>query len=267
MLVDSHAHLEAVEDLEGALKNAQSEGVGKIITIGASLETSKKAVNRAEKYSNKDLKIFASCGVHPLDGKDDIKNGWADKLKSIAISSNKIVGIGECGLDYYSAGDKKQPTTDKDKGFQRELFEKQINLAGELRLPLIVHCRNGWDEIFNILKSNVKHLGASGVFHSWTGDWAAAKVALDLGFYISFSGIVTFGNAQKVQAVAKKTPVDRILVETDSPFLTPEPKRGQKNIPGNVKIIAQFIADLKNRSLDEIASQTSANAQKLFSIL
>src|SRR3989344_253684 len=153
MLVDSHAHLEIVEDLENSLKRAKKAGVGKIITIGTSPDTSKKAIEIADSTSLKLRgakenipEIFATCGLHPKDAKGEIKrlhyNDILKSLKSLALSSKNVVGLGECGLDYYS------DTTDKDKKFQRELFEAQINLAADLNLPLITHCRNGWNEIF-----------------------------------------------------------------------------------------------------------------------
>ena len=147
------------------------------------------------------------------------------------------------------------------------MFGAQIRLAAELNLPLVIHCRNAWREIFDILTIVNRRSTIVGVFHSWTGDWEAAKKALDLGFYISFSGIVTFKNAPDIQEVARKIPFDRMLVETDSPFLAPDPIRGSKNEPKNVKIVAQFIADLRNQTVNEVSSKTSANARKLFNLL
>ena len=271
MLVDSHAHLDHVDDLENVLARAKEAGVSKLITIGTSVESSKRCIELAEKYSSKNLQVYATVGLHPKDAKEEIEQFGLFSCfktgKQLAQSSKKVVAIGECGLDYYVTSDMKHVTIDKDKVFQRELFEAQINLAAELDLPLVVHCRNGWSEIFDLL-SNVKGQlsNVPGVFHSWTGDWKAAKCALDLGFYISFSGIVTFTNTTDIQEVAKKVPIDRILVETDSPFLSPEPHRGQQNEPKNVKIVAQFIADLRGISFAEISANTSDNAQRLFNI-
>lgn len=281
--VDSHAHLEAstslkelrgasVDDLEGALKRAADDDVREIITIGTSIETSKKAIEIAQKYSSADLKIYAACGLHPKDAKEEIGklgvNESIHRLKSIAKSSSKVVGIGECGLDYYKqeTGNNKHKTTDEEKEFQRELFRAQIKLAADLDLPLVIHCRNGWDEIFDLLSSNGQGLIAKGVFHSWTGDWEAAKRALELGFYISFSGIVTFKNATAIQRVAREMPLDRMLVETDSPYLSPEPFRGMQNEPKNVRITAQFISNLRKEPLDTIEETTTQNARDLFGI-
>lgn len=271
MLVDSHAHLDHVDDSEGVLTRSLEAGVSKIVTIGTSLNSSRKAIEIAEKYLSDGLKIFATCGLHPKDSKKELEKKSVDdlvnQLKVIAQSSKKVVAIGECGLDYY-LGSRGQGlgTSEKDKKFQKELFKAQVELAAELKLPLVVHCRNGWNEISELLISNRKWLKANGVFHSWTGNWQAAKRALDLGFYISFSGIVTFKNAPDIQKVAKKMPIDRMLVETDSPFLTPEPSRGVINEPANVKIIAKFLSDIRNQSVDLIYQQTSSNAARLFSL-
>ncbi len=278
MLVDSHAHLEVIDNLEGTLSNSKDEGVGTIIAIGTSLEASKKSIAIAGSSSlklkglNENIpKIYATVGIHPQDGKEEIqKSGLSsciNYLTQITRSSEKVVAIGECGLDYYLDRDKQKATSDKEKKFQRELFVKQVKLAAELNLPLVVHCRNAWSEIFDLLPMNDKRSTINGVFHSWTGDWAAAKKALDLGFYISFSGIVTFKNAKEIQDVAKMAPLDQILIETDSPFLAPEPFRGQPNEPKNVRIIADFLASKRNQSVDEISSHTGANAKKLFNIL
>src|SRR3990167_3713011 len=317
MLVDTHAHLESIDDLENVFLRARQSGINKIITVGTSIESSKKNIEIAEKYSTDDFKIYAICGIHPKDGRGDIERfglyQCIDTLKQIAKSSKKVVGIGETGLDYRltsdpstSSGQAKQLTTDptsssqtrlqgasKEKKFQRTLFEAQIQLADDLKLPLIVHCRNAWEEIFDLLSKH-NHYSSSdrirlgsrevstkdmilngefstssnnklrGVFHSWTGDWNSAKRALDLGFYISFSGIVTFKNAKEIQEVAKKMPVEKMLVETDSPYLSPEPWRGKINEPKNVKIVAEFITILRSLSLDQIAQVTSENAERLF---
>ncbi len=276
MFVDSHAHLDFLDDLNFVLDRAKQAGVSKIVTIGTSIECSRKCIEIAEKYSDKDLQIYATCGIHPEDGIGDVKKyGSVEKiiaeLSMLAKTSDRVVGIGECGLDYYLDGHRK--TSDTDKKFQRELFGAQIKLTADLDLPLVVHCRNGWEEIFEIIKASGSDpvQGATlnnlrGVFHSWTGNWQAAQKAIELGFYISFSGIVTFKNASLIQEVAGKVQADRILVETDSPFLAPVPLRGQKNEPENVKIIASFLADLRNLSLNALTSFASLNAQKLFKL-
>ncbi len=277
MLVDSHAHLEVIDDLEGTLDRAKDAGVSKILAIGASIETSKRAVEISDKLSTDDLAIYAAVGIHPKDGRADVEKFGLlrcfETLKQIAGSSNRVVAIGECGLDYYlgsrgpSMGLRASQgleTSEKERSFQRELFEGQIKLAADLGLPLIIHCRNAWDDVFKLLTINHKLLPNRGVFHSWTGDWEAAQKALGLGFYISFSGIVTFKNAREIQEVAKKAPLERILIETDSPYLSPEPFRGRKNEPKNVKITAQFLAKIRGLPFAKIADVTTGNAEKLF---
>jgi len=285
MLVDSHCHLDSTSDFKDVIKRAKSNEIDKIITVGTSIESSKKSLEIAEEYSNDDLKIYAAVGIHPQDGKEDSEKFGLDlcihTLKEIANSSERVVGIGETGLDYRLTTDKGQLTTDKERAFQKELFREQVKLAVQLKLPLVIHCRNAFDETFDLL-SNVKCQlsNVTGVFHSFTGNWQEAQKALDLGFYISFSGIITFKqslrsssaswrtaglkNAKDIQEVASKMPLDRILVETDSPFLSPEPYRKDKNEPKNVRIVAQFIADLRGVSLDKIAEITSRNAEELF---
>ena len=293
MLIDSHTHLDSVEDLRIVLTRAKSEGIEKIVTVGTSIEASKKSVEISEKYSSNVVKIYATCGIYPQDGEKEIKNlglyQCINSLIQITKTSDRVIGIGETGLDYRlttnpstshstlrdgssdsdskSSGQLRQLTTDKEKAFQKELFRAQIKLAAQLKLPLVIHCRNAFDETFDLLSVVKCQLSnVTGVFHSWTGDWNAAKKALDLGFYISFSGIVTFKNAKDIQEVAQKVPLNRMLLETDSPYLSPQPYRGKPNEPKNVKIVAQFIADLRGQPFDKIAEVTSRNAERLFGI-
>lgn len=275
MFVDTHAHLDflpagrqGVDDLERVIARAKEAGIGKVICIGTSVDASKKCVEIAQKYSTQDFEIYATCGIHPEDGKDDIKKygqNYIDELEKVVMSSEKVVGIGECGLDYYFEGDKRDVTGEQDKKIQIGLFGAQIKLAKKLKLPLIVHCRNGWDSVFDLIE-NIGDEKISGVFHSWTGDLDAYKKAESLGFYISFSGILTFKNAPSVVEVAKNAAIDNIVLETDSPFLSPEPLRGRKNEPKNVRIIAEFLANLRNSSLKKIEDVTSKNAGDLFKL-
>lgn len=260
MLVDTHAHLDFTNDKEGWCQRAKEAGVNKIICVGTSVEASRECVEISEKYSSDDLQIYATVGIHAQDGKSDVdKFGSLEKcilqLKQTALSSEKVIGVGECGYDF-----RDQSPETRDQEFQRELFAAQIELAAELGLPLLIHCRNAWKETFEL----ISNFQLRGLFHSWTGDWEAAKRVLEMGFYISFSGIVTFKNASKVQEVAKKMPIDGMLLETDSPFLAPHPLRGSKNEPKNVKITASFIAQLRNVPVDQLASVTSKNVGRLF---
>lgn len=272
MLVDTHAHLELFEDLDDVLRRAKEVGVSKIITIGTSLETSRKAIQIAENFSDSELEIFAACGIHPNDGAEEVENLGLSKimksLEEIAKSSKKVVGLGECGLDYFLDSSGQRPvTSDKENEFQRKLFGKQIKLASDLDLPLVIHSRNAWGEIFDLIsKTRTRNRKPRGVFHSWTGNLDAMKKAIDLGFNISFSGIVTFSNASEIAEVAKKAPIEKILVETDSPFLSPEPIRGMKNEPKNVRITADFISSLRGSSLLEISDATTRSACEVFGI-
>ncbi|OGD85340.1 hypothetical protein A2164_04590 [Candidatus Curtissbacteria bacterium RBG_13_35_7] len=266
MLVDAHAHLDQIDDLETVLTWAKEAGIGKIITVGSSIKSSKKAIEIATKYSTSGLQIYATCGIHPADGKDDTKRpDYIEQLKSACQSSDKVVGIGECGLDVRVTSVQLPETRDQERKFQKKLFVEQVKLAGELDLPLVIHCRNAWGEILDLVSGF--RFQVSGVFHSFTGDWQAAKKALDLGFYISFSGIMTFKNASEIANVAKKMPIDKMLIETDSPYLSPDPMRGKKNEPKNVKIIAAVIANLRGQSVNEIESKTAENTRKLFKLL
>ena len=256
MLVDTHAHLDFSDDVDGWIARAKEKGVSKIICVGTSVEASRQCVEIAQKHSSNDLQIYASVGIHAQDGREDIQKygNPIGELEKIAKSSKKVIAVGECGFDF------RDGTSDEEKKFQKEIFEAQIGLAAQLKVPLLVHCRNAFAETFELLGKS------SGVFHSWTGDWEAAKRAIDLGFYISFSGIVTFKNAPNVQEAAKKMPIERMLLETDSPFLAPEPVRGSKNEPKNVRIVAEFVASLRNLSPEHIAQETSENAERLFGI-
>jgi len=172
MPVDSHAHLELFEDLDDVLVRAKEVGVSKIITIGTTLETSRRAIQIAENFSDSELEIYATCGIHPNDGAEEVENlglgNVMKQLQKIAKSSKKVVGLGECGLDYFLETSDQRPITSKtDKAFQRKLFKEQITLAVDLDLPLVVHCRNAWDEIFELLTFNHEQLAnLRGVFHS-----------------------------------------------------------------------------------------------------
>lgn len=282
-LVDSHAHLEILPDLESVLDRAKESGVGKIITIGTDLESSKNAANLAVSRSKPGLGMYATVGIHPGDGKADVEKfglqKCIDELRKTAMSEN-VVGVGEAGLDYFLKPEtinNRQETTTAEKRYQRELFEAQIKLAIELGLPLVIHCRNAWEEVFGQLLESVpgnkkaqavtkKGRTLRGQFHSFTGGPDEAKQAVDLGFYVSFSGIVTFKNAAKVQEAAKSVPLDRILIETDSLYLAPEPMRGSQNEPKNVRIIGQFLDQHLNLPQGTIERQSEANARKLFGI-
>ncbi|XQY91960.1 TatD family hydrolase [Metabacillus sp. HB246100] len=254
MLFDTHAHLNAIqynEDLQEVINRAIAEKVTRIVVVGFDRETITRAMELTEEYDM----IYAAVGWHPVDAidmtDDDLK--WIKEL----ASHPKVVAIGEMGLDYYW---DKSP-----KEIQKEVFRKQIQLAKEVKLPIIIHNRDATEDVVAILKDE----GASevgGIMHCFTGSIEVAKQCMDMNFYLSFGGPVTFKNAKKPKEVAKDIPLDRLLIETDCPYLTPHPYRGKRNEPSYVKYVAEQIAELRGMSFEEIAEKTSDNANKVFGI-
>lgn len=254
MLIDTHAHLNAIqyqEDLEEVIERAQSEGVEIIVVVGFDRETITRAIELADTYEF----IYATVGWHPVDAIDmtdeDLK--WIEEL----CSHPKVVALGEMGLDYYW---DKSP-----KDIQKEVFRKQIALAKKVKLPIIIHNREATADIIEILEEeNASEVG--GIMHCFTGSVEVAKQCMDMNFYISFGGPVTFKNAKKPKEVAAEIPLDRLLIETDCPYLTPHPFRGKRNEPSYVKYVAEQIAELKGVTFEEIAQKTSDNAKRFFGI-
>ncbi|MFC0274253.1 TatD family hydrolase [Metabacillus herbersteinensis] len=254
MLFDTHAHLNALQyedDLQEVILRAQHEGVSKIVVVGFDRETIERAMDLIEEYSF----IYAAIGWHPVDAIDmtDEDLAWIKEL----ASHPKVVAVGEMGLDYYW---DKSP-----KEVQQEVFRKQIALAKELKLPIIIHNRDATADVVEILAEE----GASevgGIMHCFTGSLEVAEQCMKMNFYISFGGPVTFKNAKKPKEVAMEIPMDRLLIETDCPYLTPHPFRGKRNEPSYVKYVAEQLAELKGVTFDEIAQITSDNAHKLFGI-
>ena len=258
MLIDTHTHLDDArynEDREAMLARAREAGVEAFITIGCDRSTSQAAVALAERHSF----VYASIGVHPHEVKH-ISDGWYDDFRRLAQNKN-VVAYGEIGLDYhYNHSSPKE---------QRERFREQLQLARELKLPVIIHTRKAQEDTINILKEeNASEVG--GVFHCFSGDAWLAKDALDLGFYLSFSGILTFQNATMLREIAKNTPLARVLIETDCPYLTPVPFRGKRNEPAYVSLVAKQLAEIHadkpDLSIGQIERITSENAKRLFKI-
>lgn len=254
-LFDSHAHINLhfyKDDIDNVIKRMVDNGVTKIVIPGIDIETVKSAIELSKKYPKL---IYTGIGYHPQDA---IKweNHIYDELKELS-KNNSVVAVGEVGLDYY------WDTTPRE--VQHEVLENQINLAKELNLPLIIHTRESQDDTLEILrKCGADSIG--GVFHCFSGDIEFAKKCIDIGFYISFAGNITFKNAQNLRDVAKEIPLDNILIETDSPYLTPVPNRGKRNEPFNVKYVAEQIAILKDIDVKEVSNITYNNAMKLFKI-
>ena len=251
-IVDSHCHInfeELAKRMPEILSNARMNDVSHMLCVSVNLEDFPQVIGLAHEHEH----IFASVGVHPCY--EDVKEPTVEELVEIA-QDPKIVAIGETGLDYFR-------TADQDMTWQRDRFKRHIDAAKQVNKPLIIHTRSAAEDTMRILKEE----GADqcrGVMHCFSEDWEVAKLALDLGFYISFSGIVTFKSATTVQEVARKCPIDRILVETDSPYLAPVPLRGKMNEPANVRHTAQFVADLRGITLEELAEITTENFFSLF---
>ncbi|WP_348936422.1 TatD family hydrolase [Bacillus sp. BS1807G30] len=254
MLFDTHAHLNAEqynEDLEQVIERAKSEKVEKIVVVGFDRATITRAMELIEAYDF----IYAAIGWHPVDAIDmtDEDLAWIKELSQ----HEKVVAIGEMGLDYYW---DKSP-----KDVQKEVFRRQIALAKEVNLPIIIHNRDATEDVVTILKEE----GAAevgGIMHCFTGSLEIAKACMEMNFYISFGGPVTFKNAKKPKEVVKDIPSDRLLIETDCPYLTPAPFRGKRNEPSYVKYIAEQIAELREISFEELAALTTENAKKVFRI-
>lgn len=249
-LIDTHAHIDMLADLESAVKNAFDNNVKKIIVPCAYPNDIDKIYNIAETHDN----VYGLLGVHPSEAKD-WDDSLIDKIKELS-KSNKIIGIGEIGLDYYW-----------DKSFndlQKEVFIKQIQLANELNLPICVHDRDAHKDSFDILKE-YNH-GSEIVMHCFSGSVEFGRECVKQGWYLALGGVVTFKNAIKMKEVAKDIPLDKLLVETDSPYLTPVPFRGKENQPAYVKYVAEEIANLRGISFDEVAEITTKNAERIFKI-
>lgn len=254
MLIDSHAHLDDRrfdKDRDKLIKKLKENGVEIVLNPGSNVASSVKAVSLANQYDN----IYAAVGVHPHDVKD-MNNDTIEILRSLA-KKDKVVAIGEIGLDYYY--------DNSPRDLQRKWFREQIKLAKELKLPIIVHDRDAHGDTFDIIREEIDN-DLTGVLHCYSGSLELAKEYIKMGFYISFAGPVTFKNAKTPKEVVKGIPLDYILIETDSPYLTPEPHRGKRNEPLYVRYVAAMIAELKGISFEEVARRTSENVKKLFSI-
>ncbi len=254
MLIDSHAHLQLREfdgDIEGIMERAKENGVDYIVTVGLNLEDSRKAVALAEQYDS----IYATVGVHPHDAKS-IDETTYDSLRNLA-ERDKVVAYGEIGLDFFrnrSPGD-----------IQIKRFGEQLELAGELGLPVIIHDREAHRETVEMLRGWKGSSG--GVIHCFSGDYDMARKCLDMGFYISIPGTITYKKSETLRDVVRRIPIDRLLVETDCPFLSPEPKRGKRNEPANVVYTARRIAQIKDLPFEDVARITSANTRGVFGMV
>jgi TatD DNase family protein len=252
MLIDSHAHLEMKEfnpDREDVIERARQAGVGYIITVGTNLALSRKALSLARKHEN----IYATVGVHPHDvARAD--NKTFDDLSEIARDP-KVVAYGEIGLDFF------RNISPREK--QIEMFSRQLELAVQLKLPVIIHDRDAHEQTLRMVKASSARRG---VFHCFSGDYSMARQCIDLGFYVSIPGVVTYDKAKTIQDVALRAPLSSLLLETDAPYLTPEPHRGKRNEPSFIINTAKKVAQIKGLPWEEVADVTARNAINLFGI-
>lgn len=252
---DSHAHLDDEKfdlDREEVIEEIRKSGVTKLISAGYSLEGSRRAIELANKYDF----IYATSGISPNDIPQTETELWKTlkQIKDFAKQNRKVVAIGEIGLDYYWNEDNKE--------LQKKAFIKQIELANELDLPIVIHTREAVMDTLEILKQN--NVIKKGVFHCCPLNRELVKEALKLGFYISFAGPITFKNSKNANEIIEMVPNDRMLIETDSPYLSPEPFRGKRNDSSKVRYMAQKIADVKKIELEKVAEITYDNAERLF---
>lgn len=264
-MIDVHCHLNFYafdKDYDGVIRKAFKDGVIKIINVGTKIDSSKKAIGLAKSYDN----LYAIVGVHPHHA-DKLDENWIDELEKLA-KNKKVVAIGETGLDYYSykSNDIVSPK------LQKEVFAKQIELSIKLKLPLQIHNRLAGRDVVEILEDYKNELlNPPGMFHCFSGGIEHLEKVLNLGFYVGFDGNITYkgapyGEEVELSDLVKYAPIDRIVTETDAPFLTPEPHRGERNLPSYVIIVGKFIAKIKGLSEDNIWQETIQNANLLFNL-
>ncbi len=276
-MIDSHAHVNFFpfkNDYEDVIKRCMEKDCS-FINVGSQFSTSERAVKTADEYEN----VYASVALHPIhlnqrkivekvDAKETVEiisraeSFDYEKYKNLAQFSDKVVAIGENGLDYYHLADEDLK---EQKDLQQEVFKKHIDLANELGLPMIIHCREAYDDLIEILRDNP--LDKSATVHCFAGNREQAEKLLGMGYYLGFTGVITFKNATKeLHEIIKSMPEDRILAETDCPYLTPEPHRGKRNEPVFVEYVIRKIAELRGSSYEDMMRITDNNAKKLFNL-
>ena len=255
LFIDSHCHLDRLDlslydnSLDNVIAAANSAEVTKLLCVSVTLNDFPLMAEKTKHYSN----VLLTCGTHPLNQEDRVDE---QQLLSLA-QHERVIAIGETGLDYFYA-----PET---KAVQLDSFKKHVRVANKLNKPLIIHTRDAQKDTLDILKAeNADKVG--GILHCFTESWDMAKQAIDMGFYISFSGIITFKNASEIREVAKKIPDDRFLIETDAPYLAPVPYRGKQNQPAYVVEVAKHLASIRGQSLETIAQLSTNNFNRLFSL-
>lgn len=266
-LVDTHTHLywqDYKPDLDQVIERATNSGIDTVVTIGVDVKTSQIAAD----FHHPNITVFSSVGIHPHEAHryagspDELIQEDINKLEQIIRTNpHKVRTVGECGLDFFFSGNHDyQPSDlsiDQLKILQVKLLQAQVELAKKHNLPLIIHCRDAWQEIFPYIDSHF------GILHCYSGDDTVTKQALTTRFLISFAANITYPKNEYLREAARQIPLDRIVLETDCPFLSPQSSRGKRNEPSAVREIAQLIAELKNLPLDQVANQTTANANSI----
>ena len=251
ILVDTHAHLEVLDSISDVIDRAFKDGVEAVVAVSSDLESSRKTIEISNSFNT----VYSAVGIHPHEASCFNESALHELAKF--ARDKRVRAIGETGLDYHYLHSSRES--------QIMSFTNHVELSIQVDLPVVIHIREAFEDVISILR-NPDFLNARGVIHCFTGDYENAKGFIDLGFFISFSGIVTFKNAENVRDAAKRIPLDRMLIETDSPYLAPVPFRGKKNEPAYVKHVAEKIAELRGMSYEHIAEITTTNAKELFKL-
>lgn len=247
-LIDTHCHISLTDDIDSLVMDAEKNNVLKFIMSGCDAKSIRDGLEIIYRYPT----IYMTAGFHP-DEADNVTDKDLEDLEKIIITNKKIIGIGEIGLDYYH--------NDMNKEKQKEIFIKQIELAEKYDLPIVIHSRESIQDVYDILKCH----HARGVIHCFSGSLEMAKLFIDLGFYLGIGGVLTFKNS-KLKEVVQELSLDNIVLETDSPYLAPEPYRGHTNYPQNIKVIAQALRKIKEVTLDEVSEKTTNNVHKIYNL-
>jgi len=254
MLIDSHAHLDFPrfnEDREEVIKRAKKEGVEYIVNVGADIKSSRRGLELSLYNEN----IFSTVGIHPHEA--DTVDEKAIKILTDLAKTDKVVAIGEIGLDYYYDNSPRE--------LQKRAFRLQMRLAQKLSLPIVIHTREADDDTLKLMKEeNAEKNG--GIVHCFASNLDMARASIEMGFYLGFGGLITFNNASKLRKVLKELPLERIVLETDAPYLTPVPYRGKRNEPAYIKYVAKKIAEIKKISLKELAKISNKNTIDLYNL-
>lgn len=256
-IIDSHAHLEFEqfnEDRAAMLERARAAGVEKLLAIGSG--TGPHQLDAAIPFAEQNDWIYATVGIHPHEAKEATEEHYA-QLEKLA-RHRRVIAWGEMGLDYYY--------DHSPRDVQQQVFRRQLELARTAKLPIVIHCRDAWDDCLAIMEEDWKPTGLGGIFHCFTGTWSEAKRGLDMGFVVSFAGNVTYPKMQHVCDVARALPADKILTETDSPFLSPQGRRGKRNEPAYVVEVAKELGSVRNLSQEEMAAVAAENFERFFGL-